>query len=96
MVHYLIHSYDAPGLAQNALEAARRYAALALPLRLMPFICPPIYLRDWECGMNVYSQIRRPHHRHNVAEQAGIKGHWDEELHALDYMMYGYRNRATT
>jgi tetratricopeptide (TPR) repeat protein len=24
------------------------------------------------------------------AEQAGLKGHWDEELHGLDYLMYAY------
>jgi tetratricopeptide (TPR) repeat protein len=24
------------------------------------------------------------------ADSAGIKGHWDEELHGLDYLVYGY------
>jgi tetratricopeptide (TPR) repeat protein len=24
------------------------------------------------------------------AQSTGIKGHWDEELHAIDYIMYGY------
>src|SRR5687768_18349179 len=28
------------------------------------------------------------------AEQAKIKGHWDEELHALDYLIYAYLQKG--
>jgi hypothetical protein len=28
------------------------------------------------------------------AQSAGIKGHWDEELHGLDYLVYGYLQRG--
>src|SRR4030095_8014846 len=28
------------------------------------------------------------------AEAAGIKGHWDEELHALDYVVYAYLQKG--
>ncbi len=28
------------------------------------------------------------------AENAGIKGHWDEELHALDYLVYAYLQKG--
>ena len=28
------------------------------------------------------------------AESAGIKGHWDEELHGLDYLVYAYLQKG--
>jgi tetratricopeptide (TPR) repeat protein len=28
------------------------------------------------------------------AENAGIKGHWDEELHGMDYLVYAYLQKA--
>ena len=28
------------------------------------------------------------------AEQSGIKGHWDEELHGMDYLMYSYLQKG--
>jgi tetratricopeptide (TPR) repeat protein len=30
------------------------------------------------------------------AETAGIKGHWDEELHGLDYLVYAYLQKGDT
>jgi hypothetical protein len=27
------------------------------------------------------------------ASSAGIKGHWDEELHGMDYLVYAYLQR---
>ena len=28
------------------------------------------------------------------AQNAGIKGHWDEELHGMDYLEYAYLQKA--
>jgi hypothetical protein len=28
------------------------------------------------------------------AENAGLKGHWDEELHGMDYLVYAYLQKA--
>ena len=28
------------------------------------------------------------------AESAGIKGHWDEELHGMDYLVYAYLQKG--
>jgi tetratricopeptide (TPR) repeat protein len=30
------------------------------------------------------------------AKTAGIKGHWDEELHGIDYLVYGYLQKGAT
>jgi tetratricopeptide (TPR) repeat protein len=30
------------------------------------------------------------------AESAGIKGHWDEELHGMDYLVYAYLQKGDT
>ncbi|MDF2187734.1 hypothetical protein [Paraflavitalea sp. CAU 1676] len=90
VVHYLIHSYDAPGLAQNALEAARRYAALAPSSAHALHMPSHIFTRLGMWNECIQSNQEAASSAQCYAEQAGIKGHWDEELHALDYMMYGY------
>ena len=50
IVHYIIHTYDYPGLAELALPAARNM--LPLPrLQHMPNICRLIFLPGWAFGM---------------------------------------------
>ena len=90
IIHYIIHTYDYPGLAQLALPAARKYAAVAPSsahaLHMPSHIFTRLGLWD-EC---IQSNLQSIDAAQCYAASANIKGHWDEELHGLDYLIYAY------
>lgn len=90
IIHYLIHTYDYPGLAQLALPAARKYAEVAPSsahaLHMPSHIFTRLGLWDESIKANLHSVSAAKCY----AEAAGIKGHWDEELHGMDYLIYAY------
>jgi tetratricopeptide (TPR) repeat protein len=94
IVHYIIHTYDTPELAQLALPAARKYAAIAPSsahaLHMPSHIFTRLGLWD-EC---IQSNLTSVASAKCYAEAAGIKGHWDEELHGLDYLVYAYLQKG--
>ena len=94
IIHYIIHTYDYPGLAQLALPAARKYATIAPSsahaLHMPSHIFTRLGLWD-EC---IKSNLVSVSSAQCYAEQAGIKGHWDEELHGLDYLVYAYLQKG--
>jgi tetratricopeptide (TPR) repeat protein len=94
IVHYIIHTYDYPGLASLALPSARKYASIApssAHARHMPsHIFTRLGLWD-EC---INSNLMSTSSAKCYAESAGIKGHWDEELHSMDYLVYAYLQKA--
>lgn len=94
VVHYLIHTYDSPELAPLGLSAARKYASVAPSsahaLHMPSHIFTRLGLWD-EC---INSNLTSVSSAQCYAQSAGIKGHWDEELHGLDYLMYGYLQKG--
>lgn len=94
IVHYIIHSFDYPDLASMALTAARNYAKVAPSsahaLHMPSHIFTRLGLWD-EC---INSNIGSVSSAQCYAQSTGIKGHWDEELHGLDYLMYGYLQKG--
>lgn len=94
IAHYLIHTYDYPGLAQLALPMARKYASIAPSsahaLHMPSHIFTRLGLWD-EC---INSNLASVSSAQCYAEAAGIKGHWDEELHGLDYLVYAYLQKG--
>jgi tetratricopeptide (TPR) repeat protein len=94
IIHYIIHTYDYPGLAILALPAARKYALVAPnsahALHMPSHTFTRLGLWD-EC---IKSNLASEASAKCYAEQAGIKGHWDEELHSLDYLMYAYLQKG--
>ena len=90
IIHYLIHTYDYPELAEMALPAARKYASVAPSsahaLHMPSHIFTRLGLWD-EC---IRSNLASVASARCYAAAAGIKGHWDEELHGMDYLMYAY------
>jgi len=94
IVHYIIHTYDYPGLAESALPAARKYASVAPAsahaLHMPSHIFTRLGLWD-EC---IRSNLASTAAAKCYAENAGLKGHWDEELHGMDYLMYAYLQKA--
>lgn len=94
IAHYIIHTYDYPELAQQGLAAARRYASIAPSsahaLHMPSHIFTRLGLWD-EC---ILSNLASVASAQCYAEAAGIKGHWDEELHGLDYLVYAYLQKG--
>jgi len=90
IIHYIIHTYDYPELAQLALPAAKRYASVAPSsahaLHMPSHIFTRLGLWD-EC---MQSNLQSIDAAQCYANSAGIKGHWDEELHGIDYLVYAY------
>jgi tetratricopeptide (TPR) repeat protein len=94
VVHYLIHCYDYPALAQRGLAAARSYASIApwVPhaLHMPSHIFTRLGMWDESIAANrsaadaarAYAAVR-----HREATEA-------EELHALDYMAYSCLQEA--
>lgn len=94
IAHYFIHAYDSPELAPLALPAARAYATIApsVPhaLHMPSHIFTRLGLWDDAIASNIASaDVARAY-----ALKAGIPGAWDQELHALDYLMYAYLQGA--
>ncbi|GAA4415718.1 hypothetical protein GCM10023187_46460 [Nibrella viscosa] len=94
IAHYLIHTYDYPELAELGLPAARKYASVAPSsahaLHMPSHIFTRLGLWD-EC---IHSNSVSVSSAQCYAQAAGIKGHWDEELHGLDYLSYAYLQKG--
>jgi Tetratricopeptide repeat len=94
IIHYIIHTYDYPGLAELALPSARKYAQIAPSsahaLHMPSHIFTRLGLWD-EC---IKSNLESTAAAKCYAEQAGLKGHWDEELHGMDYLVYAYLQKG--
>lgn len=94
IVHYIIHTYDYPQLASLALPAARKYAGVAPSsahaLHMPSHIFTRLGLWD-EC---IQSNRVSVDAAKCYAAAAGIQGHWDEELHGLDYLVYAYLQKG--
>ncbi len=94
IIHYIIHTYDYPGLAVLALLSARKYAAVAPSsphaLHMPSHIFTRLGLWD-EC---IKSNIASISAAQCYAESASIKGNWDEELHSMDYLVYAYLQKG--
>ena len=94
IVHYIIHTYDYPELALLALPAARKYAAIAPSSAHAQHMPSHIFTRLGLWDECIRSNIAAASSAKCYAESAGLKGHWDEELHALDYLVYGYLQKG--
>jgi tetratricopeptide (TPR) repeat protein len=94
VAHYLIHSYDYPALASLALPAARTYAKLAPASAHAQHMPSHIFIRMGLWPEAIASNLDA----HSAAKAFAVRNHmagaWDEQLHAMDYLMYAYLQRA--
>ncbi len=90
IIHYIIHTYDNPALAHLALPEARKYASIAPASSHAQHMPSHIFVRLGLWQENVNSNRDAANSAVCYAQGTGLKGHWDEELHALDYLVYGY------
>jgi tetratricopeptide (TPR) repeat protein len=94
IVHYIIHTYDYPELATLALPAARKYASIAPSSAHAQHMPSHIFTRLGLWEECIKSNLVSTSSAKCYAETAGIKGHWDEELHGMDYLVYAYLQRG--
>lgn len=94
VIHYIIHSYDYPTLAALALPAAKKYAAVAPSSAHAQHMPSHIFVRLGLWDESIHSNTVAAAAARCYAETAAMKGHWDEELHCLDYLVYSYLQKA--
>ncbi len=90
VAHYIIHNYDNPELATLALPAARKYASIAPASSHAQHMPSHIFTRLGLWDECIQSNIVAVNSAKCYAEKAKMTGHWDEEIHGLDYLVYGY------
>ncbi len=88
VAHYLIHTYDKPGMAQLGLPAARKYAQLAPAaphaLHMPAHIFARLGLWQDDINSNVASIAAT---QKETAMHMGGEGH---QFHAMDFLVYAY------
>lgn len=94
IAHYIIHTYDYSGLAIQALPMARRYASIAPSSAHALHMPSHIFTRLGLWNEAINSNLASVSSARCYAPAAGIKGHWDEELHGLDYLVYAYLQKG--
>jgi len=94
IAHYIIHNYDYPELARLALPAARKYAAIASASAHAQHMPSHIFTRLGLWDEAIRSNKQSISSAQCYAENAQMKGHWDEELHGLDYLVYAYLQKG--
>ena len=83
VAHYLIHSYDYPPIAEKGLAAARRYAAIAPSAPHALHMPSHIFTRVGAWSDSADSNLQSA----NVAK---AEKEFNNQLHAMDYMVYAY------
>lgn len=94
IAHYIIHNYDYPGLVELALPAARKYASIAPASAHAQHMPSHIFTRLGLWDECIQSNLVSISSAQCYAEKAKIKGHWEEELHAMDYLVYAYLQKG--
>ena len=94
VAHYIIHNYDYPELAELALPAAKRYASIAPASAHAQHMPSHIFIRLGLWDESIRSNKNSVEAAQCHAQNSGINGHWDEELHGLDYLIYSYLQQA--
>jgi tetratricopeptide (TPR) repeat protein len=94
IAHYIIHNCDYPGLAELALPVARKYASIAPASAHAQHMPSHIFIRLGLWDECIQSNLVSVSAAKCYAEKAKIKGHWDQELHGLDYLAYAYLQKG--
>lgn len=87
VAHYLIHSYDAPSIAEKGLIAARRYANIAPAAPHALHMPSHIFTRVGYWAESAETNARSAESAKKDKDVAG-------QLHAMDYMVYAYLQLA--
>lgn len=88
VMHYLIHSYDYPGLAHLALGVAKAYAKAAPDSAHAQHMPSHIFMRLGLWDLAISSNEDSAKSAADFTLRAHLPGHYDEGLHSMDYLMY--------
>ena len=94
LAHYVIHATDSPHLAHLGLRAARRYAQIAPAAPHAQHMPSHIFVRLGLWDETIASNWKSYRAGSEYAKAAGLPSGAPEELHALDYAVYGYLQRG--
>lgn len=94
VLHYLIHSYDSPGLAHLALSAAETYASAAPDSAHAQHMPSHIFTRLGLWERSQASNLDSTRSAAAYTAHARLPGHYDEGLHGMDYSMYALLQMA--
>ena len=83
VAHYLIHLYDYPPIAEKGLDAARRYAKIAPAAAHAQHMPSHIFTRVGYWKDSIASNAES-------ARVAKLDSSPHDQLHAMDYQVYGY------
>ncbi|MCK5703497.1 MAG: hypothetical protein KAI29_20205, partial [Cyclobacteriaceae bacterium] len=90
IAHYIIHNYDYPELAHLALPTARRYASIAPASSHAQHMPSHIFTRLGLWQESILTNINSASSALCYSEAVDMNGHWDQEIHAMDYLVYAY------
>ena len=90
IAHYIIHSYDYPELAELGLGTARRYADIAPNSAHAQHMPSHIFTRLGLWEESIKTNINSASSAVCYAESISPGAHWDEEVHAMGYLVYAY------
>ncbi|WP_298320389.1 hypothetical protein [uncultured Aquimarina sp.] len=90
IAHYIIHSYDYPELAELGLSTARRYADIAPNSAHAQHMPSHIFTRLGLWNESISTNLNSAESAICYAESIAPGAHWDEEVHAMGYLIYAY------
>jgi len=94
IVHYLIHSCDAPPLAASGLPAARHYAEVAPRVPHALHMPAHIYTRLGMWDESIASNLAAAQAGRDYAAARYGGGAYYDEVHAYDYLEYAYLQKV--
>jgi len=94
VAHYLIHAYDYPTLAHLALPAARSYAKIAPASAHAQHMPSHIFTRLGLWQEAIRSNLDAEAAAKAYAIRNHLSGVFDEQFHAMDYLVYAYLQGA--
>lgn len=94
IAHYIIHNYDFPELAHLSLSTARRYADIAPASAHAQHMPSHIFTRLGLWDESIDSNFNSAAAAQCYAEETGMSGHWHNEIHAMDYLVYAYLQKG--
>jgi len=90
VAHYIIHSYDYPDIADRAVHAADRYLEIAEAMPHALHMSGHIYTQLGMWDRSIHANILSVDAAVERAEMFGLGEGTQNELHSLDYLVYGY------
>jgi len=94
VLHYIIHSFDYPGLAHLALGPATIYADVARDSAHAQHMPSHIFTRLGLWDRSISSNHDSTSSATEYTRRAQLSGHYDEGLHSIDYLMYALLQTA--